>query len=196
MAKRTNRKPTAARNTAVNPVSATPAVAENNACPAGSEPVSSSVESNPETSATNTRSSKMTISLTKRNVEKSGNVAFAQAGVRASVYFNKNMFADGATIPESIEISVPGDVNPFAQPGAAPSGPKPKRTPEELQKALAAAREARKNETPAEKAARLTAKAAKLNKQAEKIAKAANAATTAAAPAASTTEPTPEPAVV
>ena len=57
----------------------------------------------------------VTVEFKKRNVEKSGNIAYARDGVRASIYFNKNIFAGGAQ-PESIVMTFPAGV--LAEPGA------------------------------------------------------------------------------
>lgn len=50
--------------------------------------------------------------LTLRKVHKNGNASYSQEGVRASVYVNKQMFADGNP-PETIEFGAPN----LAQPG-------------------------------------------------------------------------------
>lgn len=122
------------------------------------------------------RSYKVQATITKRNVEKSGNIAFSLPGVRASVYFNKNIFGEGAVVPASFKI-VPldangdeSDVDPFAKPGEAKT-PVSKMTKEERIANLVKARAARANETPTAKAARLRKTAEKMLKNANKVEK-------------------------
>lgn len=104
----------------------------------------------------------MKITLRKRNVEKSGNVAYAREGVRSSVYFNKLMFSPGAPLPD--EITIEGPDGAFAEPGEVKAGIgggviTPERAAKIQQEAEKAALRAQK---AAERAQKLAARAAKL----------------------------------
>jgi hypothetical protein len=53
------------------------------------------------------------ITLKKQGTDKAGNTRYTRDGVRASIYFNKGMFATGVTPPDTIELSSDG----LAEPG-------------------------------------------------------------------------------
>lgn len=103
--------------------------------------------------------------LTKRGTDKSGNTSYSREGVRASVYFNKNMFSGDA--PSTIVI----DAENLAEPGAV----KP-------------------SANSAEKAAKAQERAAKAQARAEKAKAAADKAAAAAAKYATTPAAEPVPA--
>lgn len=133
---------------------------QNNACLSENAQDTIALESTvnaSQTKETQNIMNEQTIVLTKRNVEKSGNVAYAQDGVRASVYFNKNMFA-GNAIPETITITAAE--GSFALPGEikvkATSPEKLAKAKELADKAALAAKKA------ADRAAKAQARAAKL----------------------------------
>lgn len=102
---------------------------------------------------------------------KGNGVVYNAKGLVGQIYFPASLF-DGkppATIKlEGVKFVAPGNQRPAVG----------KMTPEERAKAVAAAKEARKNETPVQKAERLKVQA---QKAAERAAKAAAAAAAAAA---------------
>jgi hypothetical protein len=53
------------------------------------------------------------ITLKKQGTDKAGNTRYTRDGVRASIYFNKGMFATGVTPPDEIQLSSDG----LAEPG-------------------------------------------------------------------------------
>lgn len=93
-------------------------------------------------------------------------VVFKIKGLRGSVYVSKSMISGDAPATATIDgIS-------FVAPGAQKE-PVAKMSKEERVAALAAAREARKNETPAQKAERARVVAAKATAKAAKLTAAA-----------------------
>ena len=74
------------------------------------------VEVAAEQVATSTNGSS-TITLSKRLTEKGGLTSYSRPGVRASVYFSKGLFKDGA-LPETVTLIGPN----FAEPGAIKPG--------------------------------------------------------------------------
>ena len=96
-----------------------------------------------------------TVTLTKRGTDKSGNTAYSRPGVRASVYFNKQMFAG----------EPPAEIQLVAESLAEPGQPKPGvNTAERAAKAQERAAKA------AERAQKAADRANKLKEQAEKFA--------------------------
>jgi len=95
-----------------------------------------------------------TVTLKKRTTEKSGNTSYAQEGVRASLYFNKNMFKAGVTPPDEIQVTAVG----LAEPGDVVVSKT--MTPEQLAKIQETAAKAEKAATNAkERADKAAAKA-------------------------------------
>ena len=99
------------------------------------------------------------ITLTRRMTEKSGNTSYARPGVKASVYFNKNMFTGEP--PETIEIiaenlTEPGQIVVSAD--------------KEAKMLAKAAKLAEQSVKLQEKAAKLAEKLAKAQADADKVA--------------------------
>lgn len=93
------------------------------------------------------------VTLRKRGTDKSGNTSYAREGVRASVYFNKQMFSGEP--PAEITLDAENLAEPGAVKPSANSAEKAAKAQERAAKALARAEKAK---AAAEKAAAAAAK--------------------------------------
>jgi len=94
-----------------------------------------------------------------RKTDKAGGAIYAAAGIRASLYANKSLFADGKP-PASIEVTIAEGDGAFVEPGAV----KPVvSSAEAIEKAKVAAEKATAAaQKAADRAAKAVARAAKL----------------------------------